>query len=154
MKIFLLLMISAVMMFAAINVNTASKEELMSIKGIGEKKAASIMKYRKTHKIKNLDDLKNVSGISTATINNIKHDVKSGDKKAKKGTASKKSSGKKDAKKSTGKTADSKTKKTTASGKEKKKSKNKAEKKSKNKKDKKDKKAKTKKSKKEKKQKH
>jgi len=60
----------------ALNLNTATKFELMQIKGIGPKKAEAILKYRKTHKIKSIDDLKNIKGINTLVLSNIKNDVK------------------------------------------------------------------------------
>lgn len=46
-KIVALLMLCGTFLVAQINLQTASKEELMSIKGIGEKKAEQIMEYRK-----------------------------------------------------------------------------------------------------------
>ena len=51
-KIIGLLLLCASFIFASMNLQTATKEELMSIKGIGEKKADKIMEYRKTNKIK------------------------------------------------------------------------------------------------------
>ena len=59
-KIVALLMLCVSFMFAAINLQTATKEELMSIKGIGDKKADSIIEYRKTNEIKDPEDLKNI----------------------------------------------------------------------------------------------
>ena len=50
-KIIVLLMLSVSFIFAAVNLQTASKDELMSIKGIGPVKADQIMKYRKSNKI-------------------------------------------------------------------------------------------------------
>jgi transcriptional accessory protein Tex/SPT6 len=47
-KIFALLLATAIAVFA-FDINSASKSELMSLKGIGEKKAESIIKYRKEH---------------------------------------------------------------------------------------------------------
>jgi len=60
----------------AINLQTASKEELMSIKGIGEKKAQQILEYRKVNSIKSPEDLRNIKGFGDAIINNVKNDVK------------------------------------------------------------------------------
>ena len=61
--------------------NSADKETLMQIKGIGEKKAALILKERKKGKFKSFDDLMaRVSGIGEQIVSNIKNDVKSGEK--------------------------------------------------------------------------
>ncbi len=53
--------------------NKASKEQLMAIKGIGEKKAVVIIKARP---YKSFDDLLNVKGVGPALVENIKKDVK------------------------------------------------------------------------------
>lgn len=47
-----------------ININTATKEQLCEIPGVGESIAQSIIEYRKDNgKFKNIDELLNVSGI-------------------------------------------------------------------------------------------
>jgi len=101
----LLLMISFA---SALNVQTASKDELMCIKGIGEKKASAIMKYRKSHKLKSAKDLLEIKGFGKALVQNVQKDTKSvtcgGKKSAKKSTkksTEKKSSSKKSADKKT-----------------------------------------------------
>jgi len=58
-------------------VNTVSKEKLMEIKGIGDKKADAIIKQRKSGKLTSFDDLEKVSGIGKKMVANIKKDVKS-----------------------------------------------------------------------------
>ena len=56
-----------------VNINTASKEELMSINGIGESKANSIVEYRKENKFNTIEDIKNVSGIGDKFFEQIKN---------------------------------------------------------------------------------
>ena len=81
--------------------NSASKSELMEINGIGEVKAAAIIKERRKGKFKSFEDLQRVEGIGEQTADNIRRGVKSsaGVKKVKKTTkknsAKKKTSAKK-----------------------------------------------------------
>jgi len=87
---------------AAINVQKASKDELMCIKGIGDKKASAILKYRKSHKLKSADDLLEIKGFGKALVANVKKEVKSvacGGKKSAKKKTTKKTSAKKSKKK-------------------------------------------------------
>ena len=55
-----------------ININTASKEELMSISGIGESIANKIISYRKNTPFKTISDIKKVSGIGESLYEKIK----------------------------------------------------------------------------------
>ena len=72
-KIIMVMLLLSSYLMAGINVQTASKAELMSIAGIGEKKADAIIKYRKTHKLKSADDLLHVKGIGKGIVNNVKN---------------------------------------------------------------------------------
>ena len=56
-----------------ININTASVEDLMTLPGVGESKAKSIVEYRKAHgKFGSIEDIMNVSGIKEAMYEKIK----------------------------------------------------------------------------------
>lgn len=94
-KIIALLVVSGSLLFGAINLQTASKEELMSIKGIGEKKAEQIMDYRKSSKISKPEDLKNIKGFGDSVVDNVKNDVKVKEKSVKKAEKLEKKSEKK-----------------------------------------------------------
>jgi competence protein ComEA len=56
-----------------VNINSATKEQLMTIKGVGEKKADSILDYRSKHgKFFKIEDLKKIAGIKDGLFNKIK----------------------------------------------------------------------------------
>ena len=58
---------------AKININTATVEELTALKGIGEKKAHSIVEHRKeAGPFATIEDLKNVKGVGGKIFNKIK----------------------------------------------------------------------------------
>lgn len=59
-----------------ININTASKEELMTLSGIGEAKANEIINYRTTvHLFQSIDQITEVSGIGDKTFEKIKQSI-------------------------------------------------------------------------------
>ena len=56
-----------------VSLNNSSKEELMTLTGIGEKKALDIIEYReKNNGFKNIEDIKNIKGIGDSIFDKIK----------------------------------------------------------------------------------
>ncbi len=63
---------AAVKVAEKININTASNEQLATIKGIGVKKAQTIIDYRNEHgDFAHLEDLIKVKGIGESTLQKI-----------------------------------------------------------------------------------
>lgn len=59
-----------------ININTATQTELETLNGIGPSTADKIIKYReKNGKFKNINELKNISGIGESKFNGIKDNI-------------------------------------------------------------------------------
>lgn len=59
-----------------VNLNTATTEELQQLTGIGEKKAELIIQYREEQGgFKQIDDLKQVSGIGDKTFESLKDSI-------------------------------------------------------------------------------
>ena len=57
---------------ALININDATKEQLITLPGIGESTAMSIISYRQEHRFDRIEDLMNVSGIGESKFNKVK----------------------------------------------------------------------------------
>ncbi len=73
-KILLSLLALAISAFA-LDINTASAEEFVKVKGIGAKKAERIISYRKEHgKFNSVEELKNVKGIGDKIVAIIKNE--------------------------------------------------------------------------------
>lgn len=59
-----------------VSINSATKEELMTLTGIGDSKAEDIIKYREENgPFKTIEDIKNVSGIGDSLFAKIKENI-------------------------------------------------------------------------------
>ncbi len=75
MKKTLLALLALAVSAFALDINTASAEEFVKVKGIGAKKAERIISYRTEHgKFNSIDELKNVKGIGEKIVSIIKEE--------------------------------------------------------------------------------
>ncbi|OFL47119.1 hypothetical protein HMPREF2767_00885 [Nosocomiicoccus sp. HMSC067E10] len=59
-----------------VNINKASKDELMTLNGIGAKKAETIINYREENGLfEKKEDLMNIPGIGQKTFENLENDI-------------------------------------------------------------------------------
>jgi len=76
MKVLLFIVLLSSFLLAAIDINTATLEELVTLKKIGPKKAARIIKYREEHGcFKNLKEFRKVKGIKKKTLKKNKGNI-------------------------------------------------------------------------------
>ena len=69
--------------YAAVDLNTATSDQLQSVNGIGPKKAEAIIEYRKKNgQFKSVEDLDKVPGFGKATVDKVKKDITVGNAKA------------------------------------------------------------------------
>jgi len=78
MKILAILVLGMSLLFGAVDINNASKSELMGLKGVGAKKADAVLAYRKGHCFKTVNDLEKVKGIGPKFILKNKVNLKVG----------------------------------------------------------------------------
>ncbi|MBU1139285.1 MAG: helix-hairpin-helix domain-containing protein [Proteobacteria bacterium] len=81
MKKIIFLLLTAIFLtvnvaLAAVNINTADEATLAGLPGIGDKKAAAIVQYRKDHgEFKNAQDLLAVKGIGPKLFEKLVNEV-------------------------------------------------------------------------------
>ena len=62
---------------AAINLNTATKDDLVALPGIGPSKARAILDYRSAHgPFKSIEEVKDVKGIGAKRFEKLKSELK------------------------------------------------------------------------------
>jgi len=83
MKLFQTLFLTAIFLFSSavfagkVSINNATAEQIATaMTGVGENKAKEIVKYRGTHgKFKSIQDLENVDGIGSKTVEKNKDKI-------------------------------------------------------------------------------
>ena len=75
MRILLILSIFFISLFAKIDLNRATMEQLHTLKGIGDKKAVAILEYRKEHNFTKIEDIMKVKGIGKKMFEKIKSEI-------------------------------------------------------------------------------
>jgi len=78
MKVLAMLVLGISFLFASVDINSADKEELMTLKGIGAKKADAILKYRNSECFKSVDSLVEVKGIGVKFIEKNRESLTAG----------------------------------------------------------------------------
>jgi len=78
MKILAMLVLGMSLVFGAVDINSADKQELMTLKGVGEKKADAILEYRKANCFENVEALTKVKGFGSKFVENNKENLTAG----------------------------------------------------------------------------
>ena len=77
-KILAILALMTTFLFGAVDINSASKTELMTLNGVGAKKANAIIEYRNKSCFKKVAAITNVKGIGTKFLEKNRTNLKAG----------------------------------------------------------------------------
>lgn len=75
MKILVMTMFCASLLFGVVDINTATAEELETLKGVGKKKAVKIIQYREKKCFKSVKQLSKVKGIKKKVVKKNKKNL-------------------------------------------------------------------------------
>ena len=76
MKLLTILLLSITFLFSSVDINNATAKEFTTIKGIGAKKANTIIEYRKSIKcFKSIDELIDVKGVGKSTLSKNRNNL-------------------------------------------------------------------------------
>jgi competence protein ComEA len=78
MKVLASLLLVVSFLLGAVDINNADKKELMTLKGVGEKKAEAILTYRKSNCFKNINALTDVKGLGPKFVEKNKQNLIAG----------------------------------------------------------------------------
>ena len=84
MKVLAGLVLAVSFLFGAVDINSADKEELMTLKGVGEKKADAILEHRKANCFENVEAITDVKGFGPKFLEKNKENLSAGKCKKKK----------------------------------------------------------------------
>lgn len=76
MKLFVIyLLLGVSLLFAKVDINSASVAELTSIKGIGQKTAMKIIEFRENNCFNSIEELQKIKGIKQGKFEKIKEAI-------------------------------------------------------------------------------
>ena len=78
MKFLAMMVLGMSFLFSAVDINNANEKELMSIKGVGDKKASAIVEYRKGNCFKNVDEIVKVKGLGKKFLEKNRANLEAG----------------------------------------------------------------------------
>jgi len=78
MKILAMMVLGISLLFGVVDINSATKSELMSLNGVGEKKADAIIMHRQANCFKTVDGLTKVKGIGNKFMNKNRKNLEAG----------------------------------------------------------------------------
>ena len=78
MKSLAIIILSVGLLFGSVDVNNADKKELMTLTGVGEKRADSIIKRRIDYCFENVNEITEIKGLGLKFIEKNKQNLKVG----------------------------------------------------------------------------